>query len=116
VPKVYHDVVSRALQIHGSLGLSNEMPFTSMLLGSYAMGLADGPSEVHEVTVARQILRDYQGTDDLFPIYSLPRRQEQALALYGDLIERQVTTWSPCRHPEAEAEGSLGPDLSVRQI
>ena len=93
MPKVYHDVVSRALQIHGSLGLSNEMPFTSMLLGSYAMGLADGPTEVHKVTVARQVLRDYEPSDDLFPKYSLPRRQEEALALYGDLIEREVTTW-----------------------
>ena len=31
MPKVYHDVVSRALHLHGSLGVSNEMPFTKML-------------------------------------------------------------------------------------
>lgn len=93
MPKVYHDVVSRALHIHGSLGISNEMPFTSMLIGSYAMGLADGPTEVHKVTVARQVLRDYEPTQDLFPSYSLPRRQEDAIALYGDQIEREIATW-----------------------
>ena len=31
------------------------------------MGLADGPTEVHKVTVARQVLRDYQPSDDLWP-------------------------------------------------
>ena len=93
MPKVYHDVVSRALHIHGSLGISNEMPFTSMLIGSYVMGLADGPTEVHKVTVARQVLRDYEPSEDLFPSYSLPRRQEDAIALYGDQIEREIATW-----------------------
>ena len=28
MPKVLHDIVYRALQIHGSLGVSNEMPFS----------------------------------------------------------------------------------------
>ena len=90
MPKVYQDVAARALQIHGSLGVSNELPFTSMIIGSFTMGLADGPTEVHKVTVARQVLRDYEPTDDLFPRYSLQRRQEEALAQYGDLIERDV--------------------------
>jgi acyl-CoA dehydrogenase len=90
MPKVYHDVVSRALHLHGSLGVSNEMPFTSMLIGSYTMGLADGPTEVHKVTVARQVLGEYAPTNDLFPDYHLPRRQEEAIARYGDLIDINV--------------------------
>ena len=48
-----HDVAARALQIHGSLGVSNEMPFGAMVLESFHMGLADGPTEVHKVTLAR---------------------------------------------------------------
>lgn len=93
MPKVYHDVVSRCIQIHGSLGVSNELPLSSMLLGSYVMGIADGPTEVHKVTVARQLLRDYEGTDKLFPDYTLPNRQADALAQLGDQIERDVATW-----------------------
>ncbi len=93
MPKVYHDVVSRCIQIHGSLGVSNELPLSSMLLGSYVMGIADGPTEVHKVTVARQILRDYEGTDKLFPDYTLPNRQANALTLLGDQIEREVEAW-----------------------
>ena len=76
MPKVYHDVVSRCIQVHGALGISNELPLSGMLLGSYVMGIADGPTEVHKVTVARQVLRDYEGTTDLFPDYTLPNRRD----------------------------------------
>ena len=93
MPKVYHDVVSRCIQIHGALGVSNELPLSGMLLSSYVMGIADGPTEVHKVTVARQVLRDYEGTDKLFPDYTLPNRQESALNMIGDQIEREVATW-----------------------
>ena len=90
MPKVYHDVYSRALQVHGSLGLSTEMPFAAGVLDSYHMGLADGPTEVHKVTVARQVLGRYQGTDELFPDYHLVKRKEAALARYADIIEQEV--------------------------
>ena len=90
MPKVYHDVYARALQVHGSLGLSTEMPFAAGVLDSFHMGLADGPTEVHKVTVARQVLGRYQGTEELFPDYHLVRRREQALEKYADLIEREV--------------------------
>ena len=90
MPKVYHDVFARALQIHGSLGLSTEMPFAAGVLDSFHMGLADGPTEVHKVTVARQLLGRYQGSDEAFPEYHLIRREEAALAKYADIIEREV--------------------------
>jgi acyl-CoA dehydrogenase len=48
---------------------------------------------VHKVTLARQVLRDYEGTNDLFPGYTLPNRREAALAEYGHLIEREVEAW-----------------------
>ena len=53
MPKVLHDVAARALQIHGSLGVTHEMPFVEYLIESFHMGLADGPTEVHKVTLAR---------------------------------------------------------------
>ena len=57
------------------------------------MGIADGPTEVHKVTVARQLLRDYEGTDLLFPSYTLPNRKADALTRYAGQIEREVETW-----------------------
>jgi acyl-CoA dehydrogenase len=64
-----------------------------MLLGSYVMGIADGPTEVHKVTLARQVLRDYEGTDQLFPQYTLPNRRRAAIDQVGHLIEREVEAW-----------------------
>lgn len=90
MPKVYHDVVSRALQLHGSLGASNEMPFAEQLVDSFHMGLADGPTEVHKITVARQVLRDYRPSDDLFPTRHIPKLRAQAIARIGAQIEHEV--------------------------
>lgn len=72
MPKVLHDIASHALQVHGSIGVSSEMPFVGLIVRAYQMGLADGPTEVHKVTVARQLLRDYTACDDLFPSYHRP--------------------------------------------
>ncbi len=90
MPKVYHDVASRALYIHGSLGASNEMPFAEQVIDSFHMGLADGPTEVHKITVARQVLRDYSPSDDLFPTRHIPRLRAEALAKLGEAIEHEV--------------------------
>jgi acyl-CoA dehydrogenase len=86
MPKVLHDVAARAVQLHGSLGVSHEMPFASMVLESFHMGLADGATEVHKVTLAREVLKDYSGTDDLFPTQHLPRLREDAERRFADVL------------------------------
>jgi len=91
MPRVLHDVSQRALQLHGSLGASNEMPFSKYLIESFHMGLADGPTEVHKVTVARQVLSEYQPTDDMFPTQHLHKLRQAALAQYHDVLEEMET-------------------------
>src|SRR5258708_3118926 len=86
MPKVLHDVASRALQIHGSLGVSVEMPFGGMIMDSYVNGLADGATEVHQLNLARQLLKDYSGTDGLFPTGHLPARRQAALEKLADVL------------------------------
>ena len=66
------------------------MPFSAMVIESFHMGLADGPTEVHKVTVARQVLSEYQPTDGMFPTRHIPARREAAIARYRDVIERHV--------------------------
>jgi acyl-CoA dehydrogenase len=87
MPGVLHDIAQRALQVHGALGVSNEMPFTRMMNGAAVMGLADGPTEVHKMTVAKQVLRDYQPSDDLWPTGHLPRRLAAAREKYAAYLE-----------------------------
>lgn len=84
MPKVMHDIASNALHIHGSLGLSTEMPFAQWVIESYYLALADGPTEVHEITVARELLKGVEPDEVQFPDYHLPRRREAALAQYGE--------------------------------
>jgi acyl-CoA dehydrogenase len=91
MPKVYHDVVYRALRLHGALGLSNEMPFSAQMVESFMTSLADGPTEVHKVTVARQVLRDYKAGDSKFPSGHLITQRERAIEKYGKMLELDVT-------------------------
>jgi acyl-CoA dehydrogenase len=83
MPKVLHDVASRALHLHGSIGLSREMPFAQQVIDSYFLGLADGPTEVHKVTVAKQVLRNYKPANSLFPSYHLPGIRERSFEQYA---------------------------------
>jgi len=94
MPKVFHDVAARALHLHGSLGATQEMPFVEQVIQSFHMGLADGPTEVHKVTVARQVLREYKGTTDLFPSQHIPKLREAAIKKYAGKIEREVSMQS----------------------
>ena len=78
MPKVLHDIAARALHLHGSIGISNEMPFAALVNRSFQMGLADGPTEVHKITVAKQLLREYEPCADLFPSYHRPTAEAAA--------------------------------------
>jgi acyl-CoA dehydrogenase len=76
--KVLHDVSARALQLHGSLGTTHDMPFVQHLVESFVLGLADGPTEVHKITLARLLLKERKPAPDLFPSEHLPRLREAA--------------------------------------
>jgi acyl-CoA dehydrogenase len=82
-PKVYHDIVQRAIQVHGSLGVSNEMPLGRMWMNAPSMGLVDGPTEVHKVTVAKRVLKKYQPASGLFPSEHLEARRAAARQKYA---------------------------------
>lgn len=84
-PKVLHDAALRTMHLYGALGVSNEMPLTRMLLGSVALGLADGPTEVHQMTVAREVLKEHTPSPGLWPSEHIPERRRVALAQVEDL-------------------------------
>jgi acyl-CoA dehydrogenase len=90
MPAVLHDVAQRALHLHGALGVSNEMPFVKMMVQSESMGIADGPTEVHKITMARQILKQYTPVDTLFPSGHLLTRREAAQAKLAEMFELEV--------------------------
>ncbi|HEY4095968.1 MAG TPA: acyl-CoA dehydrogenase family protein, partial [Baekduia sp.] len=86
---IMHEVLDKAIQIHGSLGYSTDLPLEQMYRWSRAARLYDGPDEVHRVTVARHVLREYEPHD--VPTEHIPTRREEALSRYGALIDGTVT-------------------------
>jgi acyl-CoA dehydrogenase len=83
-PRVLEAVARRAIQIHGALGTTYDLPLTRIYASGMMLALADGPTEVHQTTVARQLLRDYQPAPGRWPTEHIPtRRAEAASALLG---------------------------------
>ena len=89
-PKILQDIVGRALHMHGSLGVSNELPLAGMWAMAPVMGIVDGPTEVHRVTIARQVLKDYQPHEGLWPSAHLPPRIAAAREKFAKYLELEV--------------------------
>lgn len=90
MPQVLHDVVQRAMHLHGALGVSNEMPFVRMMLAAESLGIADGATELHKMTVARRTLREYQPVSTLFPSQHIPTRKAEAQDRLAERLEHAV--------------------------
>jgi acyl-CoA dehydrogenase len=78
MPEVLKDVIYRALHLHGSLGMSNETPLMDMWQYVPEMGIVDGPTEVHKVSVAKDVLRNVAPSPGVFPTYFVPHRRAEA--------------------------------------
>jgi acyl-CoA dehydrogenase len=50
------DVLDRAIQVHGALGMSDDTPLAGMWRFSRMLKVADGPDEVHKMVIARREL------------------------------------------------------------
>jgi len=57
VARMIQDVVDRAIQVHGALGMSDDSPLPRMWLVGRALRIGDGADEVHLLTVAKHELR-----------------------------------------------------------
>jgi acyl-CoA dehydrogenase len=84
---VLHDVVDRAVQIHGALGFSTDLPLEQMYRFARAARIYDGADEVHRQSVARQILREYEAPAGGVPTEHVPTRREAARAKFAELLD-----------------------------
>jgi acyl-CoA dehydrogenase len=60
VPETARYVIDRAIQAHGGAGLSQDTPLASLYAEARVLQLADGPDEVHRMSVARRELGAYR--------------------------------------------------------
>jgi acyl-CoA dehydrogenase len=58
--RVLNDVIDRAIQVHGALGITDDSPLAGMYVQARAARIYDGPDEVHRMVVARQVLKAFE--------------------------------------------------------
>ncbi len=82
---VLYNVIDRAIQVHGSLGYTTDLPLDYMYRDARAARILDGPDEVHKVTVARRILRGYEPRP--LPTEHVPTRRVAAEQKFAWLLD-----------------------------
>ena len=60
VPRMCQEVVDRAIQMHGGLGVSSDVPLTRLFAYARFVRLADGPDEVHLSQLGKRTIQQYQ--------------------------------------------------------
>lgn len=83
---VLYNAIDRAIQVHGALGFSTDLPLERMYRAARAARFYDGPDEVHKQTVARQILKGYAPTE--VPTEHIPTRQEAAREKFAEYLDQ----------------------------
>ncbi|MBY3792478.1 acyl-CoA dehydrogenase family protein [Rhodococcus fascians] len=58
-PEMALKIIDRAIQVHGGGGVSNDFPLAMMYAHVRTLRLADGPDEVHKMSIAKMELRKY---------------------------------------------------------
>ncbi len=82
---VLYNVIDRAMQVNGALGLSGDLPLEHMYRRARGGRILDGPDEVHRMTVARRILRRYEAHS--VPSEHIPTRRAAAMAKYDSRLK-----------------------------
>jgi acyl-CoA dehydrogenase len=112
--EVLSAIATRAQHLHGALGVSNLMGFNA----SYGvmMGIMDGPTEVHKVSVARQVLKGYEASPDLWPSEFGPRRLVNARNRFGEMIDAIDPTAAQRVAFDELVQRSSADDETVKQM
>jgi alkylation response protein AidB-like acyl-CoA dehydrogenase len=58
--RMLHNAIDRAIQVHGAMGVTSDTPLERMYRHARFGRIYDGPDEVHQMTVARRLLKTYR--------------------------------------------------------
>jgi acyl-CoA dehydrogenase len=59
VPNMTLKVIDRAIQVHGAAGVTQFTPLAEMYAHQRTLRIADGPDEVHKMTIARREIQKH---------------------------------------------------------
>jgi acyl-CoA dehydrogenase len=57
---MHQEVLDRAMQVHGALGMSDDVPLAMMWRQGRWLRIADGPDEVHKMVIALRELNRFK--------------------------------------------------------
>lgn len=72
IPSMHTQVVDRAVQTFGAMGLTPDTPLADLWIGGRCLRFADGPDEVHLRSIARMELRDSEERRGHTAVYLTP--------------------------------------------
>lgn len=82
--QVSHNIIFKAMHLLGSLGVSNQTPLARMWSSVLALGMADGPTEIHQMFAGRALLKQAGKQEGRFPTDYTPHQREKAVAMWGE--------------------------------
>ena len=112
--EVLSDISRRAQHLHGALGVSNLMGFSTAT--GVMMGIMDGPTEVHKVSVARQVLKGYAPSADLWPTEFGPRKVVAARRRFDEMVDATNPSAEQRAAFDELLQRSAGDDDTVGQM
>jgi acyl-CoA dehydrogenase len=86
--QVLYNVIDRAIQAHGALGYTADLPLEEMYRRARAARIYDGPDEVHKVSVARAMCKQYEPV--AVPSEHIPTRRAEAQERFAELLFAEV--------------------------
>jgi len=112
--EVLSAISQRAQHLHGALGVSNLMGFSTSV--GAMMGIMDGPTEVHKISVARQVLKGYEPSPDLWPTEFGPKRLVAARERFEEMVDAVDPSAEQRVAFDELLQRSAGDDETVKQM
>jgi acyl-CoA dehydrogenase len=90
--RVLHDVIDRAIQVHGALGWSMDLPLASSYVMARQFRIADGADEVHKSFVANKKAKAYKPVDG-WPSAHIPSRKAELRAQFAEYLDHEAANF-----------------------
>ena len=92
--RVLHDVIDRAIQVHGALGWSMDLPLASSYVMARQFRIADGADEVHKSFVANKRAKAYKPVDPgNWPSAHVPTRKTELRERFAEFLDHEAANF-----------------------
>jgi acyl-CoA dehydrogenase len=77
IPRMVCEIIDRAIQVHGAAGVTQFTPLAEMYASMRTLRIADGPDEVHKMTIARREILRHDPSFRMNPATSGPTKEDE---------------------------------------